>query len=63
METTGMSALVTALTSAISLETMIANVTTLIPFIGGLVIFAFIYRLVKAVTNALIPVVSIWLLS
>lgn len=46
-ETSGMAALVSALQSAISLDTMIANVTTIIPFIGGLVIFAFIYRLVK----------------
>lgn len=43
----GMSALLTALQSAISTDTMLANLTTLIPFVGGIVIFAFTYRLVK----------------
>ena len=48
-ETTGMAALLSALQSAISTETMLANLTTLIPFVGAVVIFAFTYRLVKKV--------------
>lgn len=46
-EATGMNALLTALQSAISTETMLANLTTLIPFVGGVAIFAFTYRLVR----------------
>lgn len=47
MEETGVAALLAALTSAISTETMLANLTTLIPFVGGIVIFAFTYRLIR----------------
>lgn len=47
MEETGMAALLTALQSAISTESMLANLTTLIPFVGAVAIFAFTYRLVK----------------
>lgn len=47
MTETGMSALVSALTSNITLTAMLENVTTLIPWIAGLVIFAFIYRLIR----------------
>lgn len=46
-EATGMAALLSALQSAISTETMLANLTTLIPFVGGVAIFAFTYRLVR----------------
>lgn len=46
-EPSAMSALLTALQSAISTDTMLANLTTLIPFVGGVAIFAFTYRLVK----------------
>ena len=42
-----MAALLSALQTAISTDTMLANLTTLIPFVGGIVIFAFTYRLVK----------------
>lgn len=49
MNETGMAALLSALQSAISTETMLANLTTLIPFVGAVVIFAFTYRLVKKV--------------
>lgn len=45
--------LVSALSSAIDINTMMTNVTTLVPFIGGLAVFAFIYRIVrKAVKGA-----------
>lgn len=46
-EVTGVAALLSALQSAISTETMLANLTTLIPFVGGVAIFAFTYRLVR----------------
>ena len=44
---TAMQALLQALQSAISTDTMLANLTTLVPFVGGVAIFAFTYRLVK----------------
>lgn len=47
MEETGLSALLTALQTAISTDTMLANLTVLIPFVGAVAIFAFTYRLVK----------------
>lgn len=45
--TTGMAALNTALLSAISTDTMLANLTVIVPFVGGLAIFAFIYRIIR----------------
>lgn len=39
--------LVTALQNAINIDTMMSNVTTLITFIGGIAVFAFIYRVVR----------------
>lgn len=48
---TGMAALVTALQSAISTDTMMANFTTLVPVIGGVLIFAFTYRIVKRIIS------------
>lgn len=44
---TAMSALLSALQTAISTDTMLANLTTLVPFVGGVAIFAFTYRLVR----------------
>lgn len=44
---TGMEALATAIKTAISTDTMLANLTTLIPTVGVIVIFAFTYRMVK----------------
>lgn len=42
-----MSDLVTAISSAVSTSTMFTNLTSLIPAVGGVVIFAFTYRLVR----------------
>lgn len=42
-----MSDLVTAISSAVSTSTMFANLTSLIPAVGGVIIFAFTYRLVR----------------
>lgn len=44
---TGMSALVTALQEILSTDAMLANLTTLIPVIGGLILFAFTFRIVR----------------
>ena len=47
MDSSVVGGLVTALKGAISIDTMMTNVTLLVPFIGGLVIFAFIYGIVR----------------
>lgn len=47
LDVTPMQALLQALQTAISTDTMLANLTTLVPFVGGVAIFAFTYRLVK----------------
>lgn len=44
---TGMEALQTALSGILTTEAFMANLTTLIPTIGGVLIFAFTYRLVR----------------
>ena len=44
---TVMEALATAIKTAISTDTLLANLTTLLPAVGGVVIFAFTYRVVK----------------
>lgn len=47
MDDSGMSALVTALQGILNTEAMIANLTSLIPVIGGLILFAFTFRIVR----------------
>lgn len=44
---TGMEALVTALKSILTTDAFMANLTALIPVIGGVLIFAFTYRIVR----------------
>lgn len=44
---TGMEALVTALKSILTTDAFMANLTALVPVIGGVLIFAFTYRLVR----------------
>lgn len=44
---TGMEALVTALKSILTTDAFMANLTSLVPVIGGVLIFAFTYRLVR----------------
>lgn len=44
---TGMSALVTALQGILNTEQMITNLTLLIPVVGGILIFAFTWRIVR----------------
>lgn len=44
---TGMEALVTALKGILTTEAFMTNLTALVPVIGGVLIFAFTYRLVR----------------
>ena len=44
-----MSAVVTALTSILTTDTMFTNLAALIPVVGGVLIFAFTYRIIKRV--------------
>lgn len=49
MNETGMSALVTALEGILTTDAFMANLTALVPVIGGVLIFAFTYRLVRKI--------------
>lgn len=50
METpTVMSSLVTALSGILTTDSFFANLTSLVPVIGGVLIFAFTYRMVKKI--------------
>lgn len=42
-----MSAVVTALTSILTTDAMFTNLAALIPVVGGILIFAFTYRIIK----------------
>lgn len=44
---TTMEALVTALKSILTTDALFANLTALIPVIGGVLLFAFTYRIVR----------------
>lgn len=44
---TGMSGLVTALQGILNTDAFMTSLTTLIPVIGGVLVFAFVYRIVK----------------
>lgn len=46
---TGMEALVTALQGILTNDAFMANFTSLVPVIGGVLIFAFTYRLVRKI--------------
>lgn len=45
--TTTMEGLVTALKTVLTTDAMFANLTSLIPVIGGVLLFAFTYRIVR----------------
>lgn len=52
METsTAFSGVVTALQNAISTDTMFTNLGALVPVVGGVLIFAFTYRIVKKIVK------------
>lgn len=44
-----MSALVTALEGILTTDAFMANLTSLVPVIGGVLVFAFTYRLVRKI--------------
>lgn len=48
-DVTSMSSLVTALQSVLTTDAMFTNLASLIPVVGGVLIFAFTYRIVKKI--------------
>lgn len=46
-----MQSVVTALQSAISTDSMFTNLGTLIPVVGGVLIFAFTYRIIRRIVS------------
>lgn len=46
-----MSSVVTALQSAINTDAMFTNLGVLIPVVGGLLIFAFTYRIIRRIVK------------
>ena len=48
---TTMSAVVTALQSILTTDAMFTNLASLIPIVGGVLIFAFTYRIVRKVIS------------
>lgn len=49
--TSAMSAVVTALQSILTTDAMFTNLASLIPVVGGVLIFAFTYRIVKKIVK------------
>lgn len=49
--TTAMESVVSALQNAITTDTMFTNLGSLIPVIGGVLIFAFTYRIVRKIVG------------
>lgn len=47
-----MSALVTALQSILTTDAMFTNLSALIPVVGGVLIFAFTYRIVRRIVKS-----------
>ena len=48
---TNMSSVVTALQSILTTDAMFTNLASLIPVVGGVLIFAFTYRIVKKIVS------------
>lgn len=51
MNETSMTGVVTALQSAINTDAMFTNLGVLIPVVGGLLIFAFTYRIIRRIVK------------
>lgn len=49
--TTNMSSVVTALQSILTTDAMFTNLASLIPVVGGVLIFAFTYRIVRKIVG------------
>ena len=50
-DTTNIENVQTALQSAINTESMFANLSVLIPVVGGVLIFAFTYRIIRRIVG------------
>lgn len=50
-ETTAMQNVVTALQSILTTDAMFTNLAALIPVVGGVLIFAFTYRIVRRIVS------------
>jgi len=48
---TAMSGVVTALQSILTTDAMFTNLAALIPVVGGVLIFAFTYRIIRRIVN------------
>lgn len=48
---TVMSALVTALSGILTTDSFMANLTSLVPVIGGVLVFAFTYRIIRKIIS------------
>lgn len=51
MTETAMSSVVSALTSILTTDAMFTNLASLIPVVGGVLIFAFTYRIIKRIVK------------
>ena len=56
---TAMSSVVTALQSILTTDAMFANLASLIPVVGGVLVFAFTYRIVRKIICETIEVVCL----
>lgn len=50
-ETTAMEAVVSALRSILTTDAMFTNLAALIPVVGGVLIFAFTYRIIRRIVS------------
>lgn len=50
-ESTAMSSVVSALQSILTTDAMFTNLAALIPVVGGVLIFAFTYRIIRRIVN------------
>lgn len=50
-EGTAFSSVITALTSILTTDAMFTNLAALIPVIGGVLVFAFTYRIIKRMVS------------
>lgn len=48
---TAMSSVVTALQSILTTDAMFANLASLIPVVGGVLVFAFTYRIIRKIVS------------
>lgn len=51
LDATASESVATALSTAISTNTMFANLATFIPVVGGVLVFAFTYRIVRRIVS------------